>query len=52
MNHEDIQYEYIGEEERIQDGYIRDEREERKNIELSVGCIRMMCGKYPTQNVN
>ena len=44
MNHgsKDVQYEYIGEEE----------RNDRKNIKLLVGCMRIMCGKYLTWNVN
>ena len=48
INHgpKDIQYEYISEEERIQDECINDEIEEMKNVELLMGCIRMMCGKY------
>ena len=42
INHrlKDIQYEYIGDEERIQDEYINDEREEMTNIELLMGCTR------------
>ena len=50
MNHgyEDVQYEYISEEERIQDECINDEIEEMKNIEVLIGYIRMMCGKYRT----
>ena len=48
INHgsEDVQHEYISEEERIQDECINDEIEEMKNIELMMGCIRKMCGKY------
>ena len=38
--------------ERIQNEYISDERKEKKNIELPMGYIRMMCGKYQTRNVN
>ena len=38
--------------EKIQNEYINDEREENKNNELSMKCIKMMCGKYRTQNVN
>ena len=50
INHgsKDVQYEYIDEEERIQDEYIHAEKEKKKNIELMIGCIRMMCGKYQT----
>ena len=50
INHrpKDVQYEYIGDEERIQDEYINDEKEERNNIELLMECTRMMCGKYQT----
>ena len=32
--------------------YKNDEREEKKNIELLMECIRMMYGKYRTQNAN
>ena len=54
INHgsKDVRYEYIEKEERIQNEYINDEKEERKNIELLMECIRMMCGKYRTRNVN
>ena len=54
INHgsKDVQYEYIGEKERIQEECINDEREEKKNIELLMECIRMMYGKYRTQNAN
>ena len=34
------------------DEYIHDEKEKRKNIELMIGCIRMMCGKYQTHKEN
>ena len=33
---------------KIQCEYIRDARKEKKNIELSIGHIRMMWGKYQT----